>query len=74
VRLSFFHILTTGNTSNLFSWFVYFKMYFMHFRVYFVAYSVHSPPMGRYISVKKFATGSYLSTKSRLDVKLKINK
>jgi len=31
----FLHILTTGNISNLFGWFMNFKMYFMHFRVYF---------------------------------------
>jgi len=29
------------------------KMHLMHFRVYFVAYSVYSPPVGRYSSVKK---------------------
>jgi len=33
--------------------FMYFEMYFMYFLAYVVAYSVYSPPMGRYSSVKK---------------------
>jgi len=46
MRRSIFHILTTGNTSNLFSWlmtFMHFKIYFVYFLVHFVVYSVHSP-------------------------------